>query len=63
MAPKDSTETKRQSYKFQDCIPKKPFLITRSVGRQIGLPEEIEFSAPEDNKAGHGGLEETLKFQ
>lgn len=60
--PKGSTETNRQSYRVkEECIPKKPFLITKSNGRQIGLCEEIEFSAPEGNKAGPERLEETLK--
>ena len=56
-------------------IPKKPFLITKTgihpkealsnhqeeFGRQAGLCEAIEFLIPEDNQAGPGGLEETLK--
>jgi len=48
-------------FKQQQQQQKKPFLITRSIGRQIGLHEEIEFPVLEDNKKGSGGLKETLK--
>lgn len=45
----------------EECIPRKSFLITRSIGRQIGLHEEIKFPAPEDNKRRPEKLEGTLK--
>lgn len=42
-------------------MPKEPSVITTSIRRQIELHEDIEFPAPEDNKAGSGGLGETVK--
>lgn len=51
VAPKGSTKTNMQDHSVkQEHIPKKPFLITRYIGRQIGIHEDIGFPAPEDNK-------------